>query len=130
MELPLSTLADDGKEYLLNLYVVLANDASWAQAGYPIAQQQYTLRTRAAQLPAVSVPADAEALTITKNRTNTEVGNSKFSVTLNTNSNQLQGWKYDGTMIIGAVSQAFSYDNFRWVEMMSLMAIRSTLAMV
>lgn len=116
VELPLSTLADDGKEYLLNLYVVLANDASWAQAGYPIAQQQYTLRARAAQLPAVSVPADAEALTITKNRTNTEVGNSKFSVTLNTNSNQLQGWKYDGTMIIGAVSQAFSYDNFRWVE--------------
>ena len=114
--LPISTATDDDKEYLLNLYVVLADDASWAKAGYPIAQQQYTLKARAAKLSSVKVPADAEALTITKNKSNTVVGNSKFSVTLNTSTNQLQSWKYGETSIFGAASQAFTYDNFRWVE--------------
>ena len=114
--LPIATAMDDDKEYLLNLSVVLADDASWAQTGYPIAQQQYTLKARATKLPSVTIPADAEALTVTKNNSNIVVGNSKFSVTLNTSTNQLQSWKYDGTSIIGATSQAFTYDNFRWVE--------------
>ncbi len=109
-KMPYTATADAGEEILLNVQLCLKEDASWADAGYVVAAQQYVVEERAASLPAVS--SAAEALTVS-GRGNLTISNSKVNVTFSTEG--LTAWAYNGVDVLADGGMP-EYSNFRWIE--------------
>lgn len=114
IDLPLTTEMDETSEYVLDLTFLQKNATLWADAGYPVGKQQFTLQERSATLP--TVDAGNLALTIGDKSGDTEIKNDKFSLVLNPSTGRLYSWTYGNYKIVDKLANNFTYDNFRWVE--------------
>lgn len=116
-KVPYTTVPEAGKEYLLNLSVCLKQPTPWAEAGYPIAQQQLTMQQADRQLPEVQWAADVQPLTAVENQYgNYLVSNDKTSFLFDAATGKLRQWTFGDATLIGSLTNAPDYDNYRWVE--------------
>ncbi len=118
IKLPFTTTIDNNAEYLLNLKAVLKEATSWAEAGYPIKEQQIELSTYSPKL-ADNAPTNkgAEELTLQTNQYgNFLIENNKVHFLLDKNTGRLREWTYGNYELIDNLNNSFTYDNFRWVE--------------
>ncbi len=110
IEIPYTTAPENGKEFLLNIDVVLAADESWAAADYPVASTQYVLQERLAEFtPAATV---GNALVVTNSGTRHKISNDNVAVEFDSNGN-LVTWTVGGVSLI---NKGPEYYNYRWVE--------------
>lgn len=108
----LSDLSDEA-EWLLNAEVCLKDDCAWAEAGYVMAWQQFTLRDRLNQLPAVEA-SPLTPLTLTESDNSYSITGHYASMTVGkdgtVNSLRLRGHDLitpDGAPV---------YSNFRFIS--------------
>jgi beta-galactosidase len=105
---PYNKTYDPACEYLLNLYVTLKNDQSWAKAGYVIASEQLMLKTRPA-LQAINA-ASCNSLTTSVDGTSQTIKGKDFSVVFNKVSGIMTSLKYnEKEMLYGGKGLKFSY---------------------
>lgn len=116
INLPYTTTMTDGKEYCLNVQAVLKEATTWAEAGYPVAEEQFVLQQRDAKLPVVSVAADAPAIEIIQNATRYNIGNANFELVFDNQTGALARWTYKDKVLISSAERGFALNNFRWVE--------------
>ena len=110
-----TTFEKDGSEYLLNVKVVEKNATSYAEAGYPVAEEQFVLQAR--NLKLADVPASSDKVIVTRNRYKQSVISSgKLSLTLNSSDCRINKWGYGDYVLTSGATYAPAYDNFRWVE--------------
>ena len=102
-----------GKETFLNLEFCLAEDASWAAAGYPVAAFQRQLKTRNATFATVESSGDPIVLDETSNASAYTLKNSRFLMRFTKSEGQLTAWTYGGKFLITTGPE---YGNYRWVE--------------
>lgn len=114
IEIPYTTVPEEGKEYMLNLSLCLKEAEPWAEAGYAIATFQQTLQERPAQLAAVE--NEAPRFTVKRNTPyNYTLGTDKLEVSFN--SSTLTGYKYNGRNIMRPGYQyAPEFCSYRYVE--------------
>ena len=103
--LPAADLRDDGAEYLLNVSLRLKEDHPWAEKGYALAREQFCLRERAGQLPALNPRG---TLTVEGNK----VVGEGFSVSFNADG-ALSSYLWNGMELIAAAPE---YDDFRRID--------------
>lgn len=113
LNIPYTTQLQSGKEALLNLELCQKEATSWSPAGYVVATEQYSLRSRAVRLenvePAVNDPLELDDTTNVWVRT---FKNNKMEISFTTEG-LLTSWKVDG---VNLVSRGPEYYNYRWVE--------------
>lgn len=108
-------VTEDGNEYLLNVKVVEKNATLYAEAGYPVAEQQYVLQDRDAILAAV--PASEDKVSVTQNSyKHYEIKSGNLLVTVDGSNGRMRQWKYGDYTLVSGLTDAPTYDNFRWVE--------------
>lgn len=108
--------ADGAGEYLLNVSVCLAESTSWADAGYAIAANQYSVTERAA-LPAADATAGSP-LTMTQSGSKYTIEGDNVYMIVNTTCG-ITYWQQGGIDVIPASSGAATapaYSNYRWIE--------------
>ena len=114
MAIPYTTQPKADVETLLNLEVCLKEATPYAEAGYTVATQQYTLRERSAKLPEVAAANDP--LVIEESLMNTTVSNSKMTIVFNKNGS-INSWKVaDDDLSLIAPNGSPDYQNYRWIE--------------
>lgn len=113
VDIPYFTKLKNGVETLLNIEICRKEATAFADAGYPVASQQYTLKNRPAQLPAVT-PDERNPLDMKQTATTTTISNSKMSLTF-TAKGEIFSWKVKDTELIrnGGTPE---YYNYRWIE--------------
>ncbi len=111
VKIPYAKIESEGVEVMLNVSLNLKEDASWADAGYPVAATQYTLVERRAL---DDVAADGQPLVVdnTTDESIYHIHNDRVSVKFATNG-LLNSWEVDG---VGRIVQSPDYSNYRWVE--------------
>ena len=110
-----SVVKKDGNEYLLNAQLVLKEATSWAEAGYPIAQEQFTIQERNATLEAIEPTTDA--VTAGRNRYKQfEINAGKLFMQVDKDKGYIRQWKYGDYTLVSTPTYRPAYDNFRWVE--------------
>lgn len=108
--------ADGTGEYLLNLSVCLPESTPWADAGYAIAANQYSVTERAA-LPAADATAGSP-LTMTQSGSQYTIEGDNVYMIVNTTCG-ITCWQQGGIDVIPASSGATTapaYSNYRWIE--------------
>lgn len=108
--------ADGAGEYLLNLSVCLPESTPWADAGYAIAANQYSVTERAA-LPAADTTAGSP-LTMTQSGSKYTIEGDNVYMIVNTTCG-ITHWQQGGIDVIPASSGAATapaYSNYRWIE--------------
>lgn len=111
---PYTTVVNDDVETLINLEVCQKEASLYAEADYPVALQQYTLRERAAKLPAVA--ADNDPLTLTNGVSITTVSNDKMTIVFDKNGS-IKSWRTNGDdFSLIAPDGSPDYQNYRWIE--------------
>lgn len=107
MNVPYTYSAKSGEEVLLNVALVTKDAALWADKGYDVADEQFTIQSRGS----LSSHTGTGSLTVSNNT----VSGSGWSMTFNSNGS-LSSWKYNNQDILTsapAFSQYFSIDNSR-----------------
>ena len=114
---------DNDHEYLLNVQLRLKNSTLWADAGYIVADEQFSLTDRK-EVTAGNYTANGGSVSVSstgsRNSTaNTVSGTTKEgkSFSLSFNSGQLTSWTFDGKELINEGPAFNSYrdiDNDRW----------------
>ncbi len=97
-------------EVLLNVDICLKKDYSWAESGYSIAAEQFTLVERSASLPAVE--EGGEELVLENVSGQWRISNSSFKMVFG-NTGNLYSWTVNENSYIAAGPE---YSNYRWVE--------------
>lgn len=97
-------------EVMLNVEVCLKNACSWAESGYPIATEQFTLVERAAALPAME--ATDKELAVENVSGQWHISNGDFKVVFG-NTGNFYSWKVGDNSFI---AEGPEYSNYRWVE--------------
>lgn len=113
VKLPYTFESDDDDEVLLSVQACLKEATPWAEAGYVVADAQYTLKTRA-KLAAVDTKK-GEALTVTSGAGTQTIENKHLKMVFSANG-QLKNWTLDGVDLTASMSEGPEYSNFRWVE--------------
>lgn len=108
-------MAEKGQEVLLNVYVCLAKDTRWADAGHCLAQAQYELipRTALAALPTKS--SKKNVYDVTEESGKITVKNNVLEAVFDHTTGQMLSLVMNGQTIV-ADGQGFLYDNHRWIE--------------
>ena len=116
ISLPITSVEKkDGNEYLLNVQLVLKEATSWAEAGYPIAQQQFVLQDRNATLDAVEPKSDV--VTTGRNAYKQfEIRSGKLYLQVDYQTGHIRQWRYGDYSLVASTAYSPIYDNFRWVE--------------
>ncbi len=117
VQLPYTTTlaANAGKEVLVNVEICQRDANDYAPADYVVASNQYTLRSRTQTLGKVTVPDNADALTIDKSDASyVTVSNANISLRFKADGT-LQSWTADGLDLIKAGGGP-EYENYRWIE--------------
>lgn len=112
LNIPYTTKLQTGTEALLNLEFFLKESTPWAQAGYVVATEQYTLRSRAAKLATIEAEGNNPLEMDDSNVWLHVFKNSNTEITFDTNG-QLMSWKVNGTNL---VNRGPEYQNYRWIE--------------
>lgn len=107
--LPYSTAAADGIELMLNVEICCREELSWADAGYAIAAEQYTLAERDVTSFALNGNED---LVLEKVSGGYRVMSSVMEMTFADNGT-MNSWVVNGKDLI---VKGPEYDNYRWVE--------------
>ncbi len=108
-----TTEAEVGVEMMINFEICLKEATAWAEAGYPMASEQFTLQKRTDKLPAI-VPS-AEPLTLTVQGNATTISNSNITMRV-LKSGSITNWTARGIPCFTTSSYAPEYNTFRWVE--------------
>ena len=106
---------DNNHEYLLNVQLRLKNSTLWADAGYIVADEQFTLTDRK-EVTAGNYTANGGSVTVSGNTVNITTRDGKKS-TISFSNGKLNSWNYNGTDLIYAAPDFNSYrdiDNDRW----------------
>lgn len=104
VSIPYTTaLSDASAEYIIDVNLCLKEKQSWANAGYNIAEEQFTLQERPS-MPSVSASG---TLSVSGNT----VAGTNFSMSFN-NDGTIGSWKYNGTEMINGGTGP-TYNNFR-----------------
>lgn len=101
-------------EMLLNAEVCLKESTPWAEAGYCIASNQFTLNSRATTLPTVEEDATAP-LTVTETTSGYTFSNDNITFTIS-KKGIVTKWTADGVNAIASSEGSPEYSNFRWIE--------------
>jgi len=118
VSIPYTTSLEDGKEYCLNVQLVLKEATAWADADYPVAAHQVVLQERPETLADVETSATDDPLTITDNQYgNKIVSNNKVSMLFDKTTGRLREWSF-GTykLLKNLLSNTFDPTIYRWVE--------------
>lgn len=106
---------DDSHEWLLNVQLRLKNATLWAEAGYAVAEEQFSLTSRK-EVTAGNYTADGGSLSVSGNSVSGTTKDGKaFSMTFS--SGKLSAWNYDGQSLIAAgpdFNTMRDIDNDRW----------------
>ncbi len=95
---PYTTKCSDDAEYTIMLSLCLKSDASWAKAGYAIAEEQFALNER----PALSEINGGGSLSVVDNTVSgTTTDGKQYEISFS-NDGQLTGWTFDGKSFINA----------------------------
>lgn len=108
--LNLATDLEDGKEYALNVELLVKNATDWCNAGYPIATEQFVIKERSALTVA---PQSDEALTVNKSN-GVSVSNSKISFKVDAQG-FITEWIANGVQVVEPGKYPV-YSNIRWIE--------------
>lgn len=100
--------AEAGQEVLLNVDILLPEATIWAEKGYSIATEQFTLQERTATLPAVT-PSTA---TMTVDQTSRTISGENFQIKFDSNG-VLTSYKIKGDELLQAGP---AFHHYRWVE--------------
>lgn len=93
---PYTTKCSDDAEYTIMLSLCLKSDASWAKAGYAIAEEQFALNER----PALSEINGGGSLSVVDNTVSgTTTDGKQYEISFS-NDGQLTGWTFDGKSFI------------------------------
>ena len=106
---------DNNHEYLLNVQLRLKNSTLWADAGYIVADEQFSLTDRK-EVTAGNYTANGGSVTVNGNTVNITTRDGKKS-TISFSNGKLNRWNYNGTDLIYAAPDFNSYrdiDNDRW----------------
>lgn len=103
-----------GKEYLINFKVQLKENTPWADAGYTMADAQYTLVERAATLPAVT-STGCEPLSVNEVGSSVTISNANVNLTFNKSNGLITAWTFGDKQIIKANGGPV-YNNFLYIE--------------
>ncbi|MBE6297787.1 MAG: DUF4981 domain-containing protein [Bacteroidales bacterium] len=109
LNIPYQTEPEEGKEMLLNIELRHKEEQSWADAGYCIATEQYTLVERDAS---AFVMNPDEELTLTKTAQGYTINSSRMEMTFKTDGTMLS-WVVDDNKLMEVGPE---YGNYRWVE--------------
>ncbi len=118
ISLPITTDASvDDAEYLLNLSLVLKNATAWADKGYPLTTQQFTMQARSKTLPAVADGDDSSELVVEEQRNGRYyIDNDQTHIEVNNKSGRIVTWTYADQKLFASELNTFNYDNYRWIE--------------
>ena len=106
---------DNNHEYLLNVQLRLKNSTLWADAGYIVADEQFSLTDRK-EVTAGNYTANGGSVSVSGNTVNITTKDGKKS-TISFKNGKLNSWNYNGTYLIYAAPDFNSYrdiDNDRW----------------
>ena len=106
---------DNDHEYLLNVQLRLNNSTLWADAGYIVADEQFSLTNRK-EVTAGNYTANGGSVSVSGNTVNITTSDGKKS-TISFSNGKLNSWSYNGTSLIYAAPDFNSYrdiDNDRW----------------
>lgn len=106
---------DNNHEYLLNVQLRLKNSTLWADAGYIVADEQFSLTDRK-EVTAGNYTANGGSVSVSGNTVNITTKDGKKS-TISFSNGKLNSWNYNGTDLIYAAPDFNSYrdiDNDRW----------------
>lgn len=106
---------DNDHEYLLNVQLRLKNSTLWADAGYIVADEQFSLTDRK-EVTAGNYTANGGSVSVSGNTVNITTRDGKKS-TISFSNGKLNSWNYNGTNLISAAPDFNSYrdiDNDRW----------------
>ena len=106
---------DNDHEYLLNVQLRLKNSTLWADAGYIVADEQFSLTDRK-EVTAGNYTANGGSVSVSGNTVNITTKDGKTS-TISFLNGKLNSWNYNGTDLIYAAPDFNSYrdiDNDRW----------------
>ena len=106
---------DNDHEYLLNVQLRLKNSTLWADAGYIVADEQFSLTDRK-EVTAGNYTANGGSVSVSGNTVNITTKDGKKS-TISFKNGKLNSWNYNGTDLIYAAPDFNSYrdiDNDRW----------------
>ncbi len=106
---------DNDHEYLLNVQLRLKNSTLWADAGYIVADEQFSLTDRK-EVTAGNYTANGGSVSVSGNTVNITTKDGKTS-TISFSNGKLNRWNYNGTDLIYAAPDFNSYrdiDNDRW----------------
>ena len=106
---------DNDHEYLLNVQLRLKNSTLWADAGYIVADEQFSLTGRK-EVTAGNHTANGGSVSVSRNTVNITTRDGKTS-TISFSNGKLNSWNYNGTDLIYAAPDFNSYrdiDNDRW----------------
>ena len=109
--LPFTYESQTGKEAFINFEVCLKESTPWADAGYPMAAAQYSIKTRPVSLPAVDTQS-TEEITFTQTASNYTFQNSQMAIRFDSKGN-LTTWKVGEKFLLVSGPE---YANYRWVE--------------
>ena len=111
--LPYTATVEGSEEWLLNVELRLKESTTWAEAGYTMAWQQFTLQERPAALPDVA-PAAAESL-LSRDESETSYTVSGKNVTMTVGKDgTVTAMQLNGRNIITS-DGAPTYSNFRYI---------------
>lgn len=110
----LDKAAKAGNEIMLNLFVRLKGSQPWAEAGHPVAQQQFELVKRGA-LPTLKADKSGGKLEVVRTDAKLTIRNNVLTAVFNQTTGQLDELVLRGQQVI-VPGQGFVYDNHRWIE--------------
>ena len=108
--LNLATDLKEGKEYAINVELLVKEAEDWCEAGYPIANEQFVIQGRSA-LPAVA--QGDETLSVTKSN-GVSVSNNKISFKVDAQG-FITEWIANGVQVVEPGKYPV-YSNIRWIE--------------
>ena len=127
VNLPIQTSASDDAEYLVNVELRVkkptkanvADWTSWAEEGYSIADEQFSLSNATIGLPELpSYTSAGGSLSVSGNTVSGTDNNGKeYSISFS--NGKMTSWTYDGKSLINAGPDFNSYrevDNDRWIS--------------
>ena len=127
VKLPIKTSADNSAEYLVNVELRVkkptkanvADWTSWAEEGYSIADEQFSLSNATIGLPELpSYTSAGGSLSVSGNTVSGTDNNGKeYSISFS--NGKMTSWTYDGKSLINAGPDFNSYrevDNDRWIS--------------
>ena len=103
--LPISVTPADNAEYAMVTGLALKSDTPWAKKGYRLADEQFVIQSRVAELPAINAKGSLKV------KGNTVTGKD-FAITFN-ESGAVESYIYKGHELVNAAPE---YNDFRRID--------------